>query len=287
MLLLAAARTDGVLPEPAPVVFETAFSDFYIEYELVAYGASTVSRAAVLSRLHEQILDIFNEHGVQIMSPHFDGQPAHPTLVDRANWFAEPAAQAEHAVKIDALLTKGCRTIVVSQRSGVMEPDMPDSPRPSTALRVKSVAREPRPIGSQSTTPSSRLYLGLAVRNEGRPGERQDDRPAVHARRRPHARPYVQRHSASAAERCRRWRTMNFATVDCLMSSPVQQFPVDPRSAQRGFAADMWSPRASATRASGACMMGPHHIAAVIAVRMVELLQLDACSLPIRTSVSQ
>jgi small-conductance mechanosensitive channel len=95
MLLLAAARTEGVLPEPTPVVFETALSDFYIEYELVAHGAVTASRSTLLSRLHEHILDTFNEYGVQIMSPNFEGQPDRPAIVDRSNWFAEPAAKTE------------------------------------------------------------------------------------------------------------------------------------------------------------------------------------------------
>ena len=92
MLLLAAVRTDGVLPEPAPIVYETALADFYVEYELVARGATTVSRSVLLSRLHEQILDIFNEHGVQIMSPNFEGQPEKPVIVHPSKWFAEPAA---------------------------------------------------------------------------------------------------------------------------------------------------------------------------------------------------
>ena len=81
MLLLAAARTEGVLRDPAPRVLEKKLSDFYVEYELVAHGDATVSRPIVLSRLHEQILDVFNEHGVQIMSPNFEAQPDYPVDV--------------------------------------------------------------------------------------------------------------------------------------------------------------------------------------------------------------
>ena len=43
--------------EDKPVVFETALSDFYVEYELVAYGAVSVPRPVVMSGMHEQILD--------------------------------------------------------------------------------------------------------------------------------------------------------------------------------------------------------------------------------------
>jgi small-conductance mechanosensitive channel len=95
LLLLAAARTDGVQQAPAPTVFQTALSDFYITYELVAYGDATASRPVVLSRLHERILDVFNEHGVQIMSPNFEAQPDRRVVVDPSQWFADPATHPD------------------------------------------------------------------------------------------------------------------------------------------------------------------------------------------------
>jgi small-conductance mechanosensitive channel len=91
LLLLAAARTDGVANEPRPEVVQSALSDFYVQYDLVAYGTSAVPRPVLMSRLHAHILDVFNEHGVQIMSPHFEGQPDKPVVVPRSRWFTEPA----------------------------------------------------------------------------------------------------------------------------------------------------------------------------------------------------
>jgi len=91
MLLVAAARTDGILREPAPAVFETELSDFSVTYHLVAQGSTAVIRPVLLSRLHEQILDVFNEHGVQIMAPHFEAQPEKLAIVERSQWFANPA----------------------------------------------------------------------------------------------------------------------------------------------------------------------------------------------------
>jgi small-conductance mechanosensitive channel len=78
-------------------VIQTALSDFYVEYRLVAQvdGASALPRARVLSQLHEAILDAFNEHGVQIMSPHYEGDPAQPKWVPRPQWHAEPARAPE------------------------------------------------------------------------------------------------------------------------------------------------------------------------------------------------
>jgi small-conductance mechanosensitive channel len=93
----AAASVPGLLREPAPYVIQTALSDFYVEYRLVAQfdGASQLPRAQVLSQLHERILDGFNAHGVQIMSPHYEGDPAQAKWVPREQWHAAPAAAPE------------------------------------------------------------------------------------------------------------------------------------------------------------------------------------------------
>jgi small-conductance mechanosensitive channel len=77
MLVEAAKRTPGVLADPAPHVFQIALSDFYPEYRLVcqAVPAQPRPRAEVMNLLHANIQDVFAEHGVQIMSPHYLGDP--------------------------------------------------------------------------------------------------------------------------------------------------------------------------------------------------------------------
>jgi len=94
MLTEAARRTPGILAEPAPRVFHTALSDFYPEYRLVAQArpADGVPRAEVLSLLHANIQDVFNTHGVQIMSPHYVGDPAQAKMVPPAHWHGLPPA---------------------------------------------------------------------------------------------------------------------------------------------------------------------------------------------------
>jgi small-conductance mechanosensitive channel len=86
MMLEAARRTPGVLTAPQPRVFETALSDFYVEYRLVcqAVPSQPRPRAEVLATLHQHLLDVFNERGVQIMSPHYFGDPSSPKLVPAA-----------------------------------------------------------------------------------------------------------------------------------------------------------------------------------------------------------
>ncbi len=95
MLIEAADRTPGVLSNPSARVFQTALSDFYPEYRLVcqAVPSRPRPRAEVLSALHANIQDVFNEYGVQIMSPHYLGDPAEAKFVPKSAWFAAPAKQ--------------------------------------------------------------------------------------------------------------------------------------------------------------------------------------------------
>jgi small-conductance mechanosensitive channel len=93
MLTEAARRTGGILDDPAPRVFQTALSDFYPEYRLVcqAIPREPRSRAEVLATLHANIQDVFNEYGVQIMSPHYLGDPRDSKVVPKEKWHTAPA----------------------------------------------------------------------------------------------------------------------------------------------------------------------------------------------------
>lgn len=83
MLLEAARRTPGVAQEPPPSVVQTALSDFYVEYRLCAQSsqAAPQRRAEAMSALHANVLDVFNENGVQIMSPHYRSDPPQAQVV--------------------------------------------------------------------------------------------------------------------------------------------------------------------------------------------------------------
>lgn len=93
MLLMAAERTTGIRAEPKPFVLQRSLSDFYVEYELRFHLDRPETRIIVLSELHAHIQDAFNEFGVQIMSPHFEGQPEGRVLVPRSQWHAMPAKE--------------------------------------------------------------------------------------------------------------------------------------------------------------------------------------------------
>ena len=91
MLLMAAERTPGLRTEPVPLVYKTELNDFYVKYVLLVCLQHPHERPDVLNRLHAHILDLFNEFGVQIMSPSYRGDPSAPKIVPKKDWYAEPA----------------------------------------------------------------------------------------------------------------------------------------------------------------------------------------------------
>jgi small-conductance mechanosensitive channel len=96
MLVESALRTRGVQSVPAPRVHQTGLADFYVEYRLVcqATPAEPRPRAEVMSELHANIQDVFNENGVQIMSPHYLGDPAEAKIVPKARWYTVPVGKS-------------------------------------------------------------------------------------------------------------------------------------------------------------------------------------------------
>ncbi len=92
LLALAASRTPGLRATPEPFVVQKALDDWYVAYELRARLERAEDRFQVQSELHARIQDVFNEHDVQIMSPHFNAQPAQAVVVPKAGWAPPPAA---------------------------------------------------------------------------------------------------------------------------------------------------------------------------------------------------
>jgi len=94
MLLLAAERTPGLLREPAPFVLQKSLGDFCVVYEINVYCDVPAEMATLYSRLHQNILDVFNEYGVQIMTPAYEGDPGQPKVVPKDQWWTAPARPA-------------------------------------------------------------------------------------------------------------------------------------------------------------------------------------------------
>jgi small-conductance mechanosensitive channel len=92
LLLMAAGRTGNLGPAYPPRVMQTALEDFYVEYTLLVCIMDPLQKLTVLDELHGHIQDVFNEHGVQIMSPNYEADPETPKVVPREDWFKPPAS---------------------------------------------------------------------------------------------------------------------------------------------------------------------------------------------------
>jgi small-conductance mechanosensitive channel len=80
LLEAAAEKTPGLRQESKPTVLQTALSDYYPEYRLVAVIDRPGQRGPVLSALHQNIQDLFHQNGIQIMSPHYVADPDKPVV---------------------------------------------------------------------------------------------------------------------------------------------------------------------------------------------------------------
>ncbi len=96
MLLLAADRTPGLLKLPPPFVLQKSLGDFCVTYEINVYCDQPSSMGSLYAGLHRNILDVFNEYGVQIMTPAYEGDPQQPKVVRKEQWFAPPAQAPGH-----------------------------------------------------------------------------------------------------------------------------------------------------------------------------------------------
>lgn len=94
MLMLAAERTRRIRREPPPFVLQLELKDFCVNYELNVYCDDASAITYVYTELHRNVLDVFNEYGVQIMTPAYEGDPEEPKIVPRARWYEAPAGTA-------------------------------------------------------------------------------------------------------------------------------------------------------------------------------------------------
>ena len=95
MLLKAAAQCSGILKVPPPFVLQTALGDFCVTYELNAYCDAPETMPQLYAELHRNILDVFNEYGVQIMTPAYESDPGVPKIVPKEHWYSAPAEKGK------------------------------------------------------------------------------------------------------------------------------------------------------------------------------------------------
>ena len=95
MLLMAAQRTSGLRTDTQAFVLQKSLGDFAVNYELNVYCDNVNRMMALYSQLHRNIQDVFNEYGVQIMTPAYENDTPEPKIVPKAKWYSAPAKAPE------------------------------------------------------------------------------------------------------------------------------------------------------------------------------------------------
>lgn len=70
-LMDAAIKTDLILDDPAPYVLQTSLDDFYVAYQVNGFISEPNKQSIIYSNLHQNIQDVCNERGIEILSPHY------------------------------------------------------------------------------------------------------------------------------------------------------------------------------------------------------------------------
>ena len=92
MLLAAAGRCELPSGEPPRAFVRLKkLADFAVTYEVNVYCTDIKAMLPMYTALHRHILDVFNEYGVQIMTPAYEGDPEQPKIVPPKDWFTAPA----------------------------------------------------------------------------------------------------------------------------------------------------------------------------------------------------
>ncbi|WP_298847532.1 mechanosensitive ion channel domain-containing protein [uncultured Ruegeria sp.] len=80
MLIESANRTKGIKAKPEPFVLWTALADYAINYQINGYTTRGSIIPKIRSDLHRNIVAVFNENNVQIMTPSYIGDPPEPKI---------------------------------------------------------------------------------------------------------------------------------------------------------------------------------------------------------------
>jgi small-conductance mechanosensitive channel len=95
MLMAAAARCSPPASEPPRAFVRLKqLGDFAVSYELNVYCSDVALMLPLYGAMHRHILDVFNEYGVQIMTPAYEGDPPEPKVVPTKDWYTAPATAA-------------------------------------------------------------------------------------------------------------------------------------------------------------------------------------------------
>lgn len=97
----AALRTTSILKTPKPFVLQTSLDDYYVSYQINAYIREVNKQAKIYSDLHQHIQDVFNESGIEILSPHYRAMRDGNTSTIPANYLPDSYEPPSFRVKTE------------------------------------------------------------------------------------------------------------------------------------------------------------------------------------------
>jgi len=67
----AALNVEYLEKTPSPFVLQVSLNEFDVTYQINAYTKKTNLYAVIYSELNKQILDVFHEEGIELITTHF------------------------------------------------------------------------------------------------------------------------------------------------------------------------------------------------------------------------
>ena len=100
-LIDAALKTEMILQEPKPFVRQTSLDDFYVSYQINAYTKEASKQAWLYSNLHQNIQNVCNERGIEILSPHYRAERDGNMTTIPSNYLPEDYKAPSFKVKVE------------------------------------------------------------------------------------------------------------------------------------------------------------------------------------------
>ncbi len=116
-LIDAALRAELILKQPQPFVLQTSLDDNYVSYQINAYIREVSKQMKIYSDLHQNIQDVFNERGIEILSPHYRAVRDGNTTTIPGNYLPENYEAPHFRVKQEGNSSPTEEPVLMKKRS--------------------------------------------------------------------------------------------------------------------------------------------------------------------------
>lgn len=100
LLIEAGCKTPYVLQDPKPFVLQLALDDFYVQYEINVYIDQADKITEIYSDLNQNIQDVFNREGIELLAPHtYEHRAANSVAIPKE--YVTPATAKAPSFKVE------------------------------------------------------------------------------------------------------------------------------------------------------------------------------------------